>query len=709
MNTARRQTKYFGIPLSRLIATLIVALVTQAGVAHASGLLIADGGFGGVLEIEEHDVNVTINNGIAVTEVTQVFRNTENRVVEALYTFPVPKGASVANFSMWINGKEMVGEVVEKKRAREIYESYKATRRDPGLLEQVDYKSFEMRIFPIAANAKQKVKVCYYQELDVDHDWATYVYPLATTTRKAIDQKTRGKFAVSFAVKSEVPVAAIDSPSHGNKFVVAQRSDHLWEASLETRGGDLSRDVVIAYRVSRPKTGIDMIFSREPRSDGYFCLALTAGKELDKIERGMDYVFVLDVSGSMAYDNKLTLSRNSTAAFVDTLGAKDRFEIITFNTGARTLFKALRNADAEAKKQGVAFLDSREARGGTVLNPAMQAAYKYADPDRALNVVILSDGMTEQGERRTLLRLIKERPKNARVFCIGVGNEVNRPLLRQLAKDAGGLAAFVSRGDNFTRQAKAFRRKLTHPVATNVRITLDGAGVYDLEPLTPGNLFHGTPIRLFGRYRRAGDVKVTVEAEVAGRPLKNTATITFPARDDDNPEIERMWAWHRIDRLLAKGDRSGSRTDVLDEVVSLGEGYSIATQYTSFIVLENNAEYDRWRIKRRNALRVGRDRKKRARLRQELETARLKAAADIGPVAVAPKPQPRQAVRTRQAARRPNTAAPRPSRPSRRSRGSDFDFGGGAIDPAAALIALGLAAGAIAARRRKGKAGGDRA
>ena len=86
--------------------------------ASAAGLLIADGGLGGVLEIDEHTVQVTINNGIAVTEVTQVFRNTENRQVEALYLFPVPKGASVANFSMWIGGKEMIGEVVEKQRAR---------------------------------------------------------------------------------------------------------------------------------------------------------------------------------------------------------------------------------------------------------------------------------------------------------------------------------------------------------------------------------------------------------------------------------------------------------------------------------------------------------------------------------------------------------------------------------------------------------------
>src|SRR5687768_17741944 len=183
--------------IKRILALLAAAVVAIAAApeSRAAGLLIADGGFGGVLELKEQDVRVTINNGVAVTKVTQIFHNTEKRQVEALYTFPVPKGASVANFSMWINGKEMVGEVLEKKRAREIYESYKQSRRDPGLLEQTDFKTFEMRIFPIAGGADQKVQITYYQELDYDHDWATYVYPLATSTKRNADSRVNGKFA----------------------------------------------------------------------------------------------------------------------------------------------------------------------------------------------------------------------------------------------------------------------------------------------------------------------------------------------------------------------------------------------------------------------------------------------------------------------------------------------------------------------------------
>ena len=305
--------------------------IASASHVHAAGLLVADGGFGGALEIKEHDVNVVVNNGVAVTTVTQVFRNTEDRQVEALYTFPVPKGGSVANFSMWINGKEMVGEVLEKKRAREIYESYKRTKRDPGLLEQTNYRTFEMRVFPIGPRAEQKVQVVYYQELDFDNDWATYVYPLATSTRADVNARTTGRFALTLDARSAVPIAAVESPSHGKDFAIAKHTDGYCQASLETNGGDLSRDVVLAMHLSRPKTGLDMITSKQKGEDGYFLLTLTAGEELAEHNAGMDYVFILDVSGSMNDGGKLDLSRNALGRS-STAWGNDRVEVITFNS-----------------------------------------------------------------------------------------------------------------------------------------------------------------------------------------------------------------------------------------------------------------------------------------------------------------------------------------------------------------------------------------
>jgi Ca-activated chloride channel family protein len=684
-------------------AGLAAALLASAPAAPAAGLLIADGGLGGVLEIEEHAARVTVNNGIAVTEVTQVFRNTEDRAVEALYVFPVPKGASVANFSMWINGKEMVGEVVEKRRARQIYESYKPARRDPGLLEQKDFKTFEMRIFPVGPGARQRVQIAYYQELDVDHDWATYVYPLATSARREAASRTRGTFSLSLEVKSEVPIAVLESPSHGDRFVVAKHDPAYVQASLETTGGDLGRDVVLAFRLARPRTGLDLIASKAPGEDGFFCLTMTAGEELAPREAGMDYVFVLDVSGSMEQDGKLGLSRGSLDAFIRELGAEDRFELLAFNLQPVPLFRGLRTAGEETKRQGADFLAVQRARGGTSLRPAFAAAYRYAEPERPLNVVLLSDGLTGAGERAALVELIRSRPAGVRVFCIGVGNDVNRPLLQQLAEEAGGLAAFLSRGDNLGRQAKAFRRKLLRPAATGLTIDFGGADVYDVEPEKLPNLYHGAPVRLYGRYRRGGTATIRVRADVAGEPLDQTVEAALPEREGGNPEIERMWAWHRVGRLQKEADAAGAPDRAREEIVRLGEGFSIVTRHTSFLVLENDAEYKRWKIERRNALRLRRDRASQQELAARLESIRKRAEAALGPVEEAPRAPATASARPTSS---PASPAPAPARPS--SRGWDLDFGrsggggggGGAIDPVTGGLALGLAAAAVAARRR---------
>jgi Ca-activated chloride channel family protein len=677
-------------------ALLAGSLLATSNRANAAGLLIADGGFGGRLEIKEHDVKVTINNGIAVTHVTQVFHNTEKRQVEALYTFPVPKGASVANFSMWINGKEMVGEVVEKQRAREIYNSYKQVNRDPGLLEQKDYRTFEMRIFPIAAEADQKVQITYYQELEMDHDWSSYVYPLATTAATAsVDTRVNGKFAISVDIKSAIPIAAVESPSHAADFAFARPDDNYHQASLELTDGSLAQDVVVSQHLARPKTGLDIVTSAKPGEDGYFSMTLTAGEELAVRASGMDYVFVLDVSGSMSNDGKLLLSKDCIGAFINELGANDRFELMTFNVAVNQAFGIARDGDASAKQGAINWLSQARAAGGTVLQPAMTAAYRYASPDRPLNDVILSDGMTEPGERTQLLQLIGQRPAGTKVFCIGVGNDVNRPLLEQLAADSGGLASFISRGDDFARQAKTFRRKLLRPAATELEIQIAGVETYDIEPRKLPNLYHGSPVRIYGRYRQGGTAQVKVRGSVDGVAWEQNVPFELPKEDAGNPEIERMWAWKRVDEMQKTADRTGSRQAIIPELIRLGEQYSIVTEYTSFLVLENDAEFQRWKITRSNANRLARDRQTQETRVRELESLRRRAESNLGPrqpepalVLASAKPIPQSVPAAPQPA--PVTAAPVPTRatpPSSQSRDISFpSLGGGGGGPVGPLF-----------------------
>jgi Ca-activated chloride channel family protein len=706
------------------------ALPGSPSKANAGGLLIADGGLGGVLEIKQQDVSVVINNGIAVTEIKQVFLNTENRMVEALYTFPVPNGASVSNFSMIINGQEMIGEVVEKQRARQIYESYKITKRDPGLLEQVDYKTFELRVFPIQPKAEQHIKIVYYQQLDFDHNNATYVYPLATNTRGMINEKTTGRFSMSMDLKSEIPITKVFSPSHLQDFVINNHSDKYSRANLEVTGGDLSRDVVVVFDTERPRTGIDVIANKESNEDGYFFLTMTAGKELEEYGAGMDYAFVVDISGSMADQGKLRLATGVVDAFVNELGSEDRFEVMAFNNSPTLHFKELRPANDESKQSAREFLKDQRAVGGTVLSSAVTTAYKYKQEDRPLNVVLLSDGMTQQNEQAELIALIGKAPASTRVFCVGIGNEVNRPLLKQLSERAGGLAAFVSLQDDFKRQSQAFRRKLMRPVATNVRILFDGVETYDVMPGELPDLFYGAPLRMIGRYKQGGPTRVTVSGEVMGRPFEQTVEVPLPKNSDENPEIERMWAYSRVQQLMNELRENGNNADKEKEIVRLCEGYSIVSEYASFIVLENDAEYQRWSIQRRNAIRVRRDDAARSRLQSELERLREQSLAAIGPNKAESGSKTTQAANQRTdsgasqnvANSTPsdlnlpinsspdpisvdsgsrNIGIPNPSSAPSTSSGWTPGRAGGAIDPVSAAIALSLAgASAWAARRR---------
>jgi Ca-activated chloride channel family protein len=499
-------------------------------------------------------------------------------------------------------------------------------------------------------------------------------------------------------LESAIDLTDISSPSHDEQFEIARHTPSFCQASLETSGGGLDDDVVLSYRLERPRTGLDLITSRKGGQDGFFMLTLTSGPELSVREAGMDYLFLLDISGSMAHDGKLLLSKNSVGAFINQLDGEDRFEVMTFNVRPVTLFGQLTAGDGANKVRAEEFMQSQRAKGGTVLAPAMTGAYRYATPDRILNVVILSDGMTEQKERRELLELIQSRPANTRVFCIGVGNEVNRPLLGQLAEDSGGLAAFISRGDNFERQAKAFRRKLMRPVATDLSLDFKGVQVYDVEPRQLPNLFHGGPIRVYGRYKGEGLADVTLRGNIQGVALEQSVALEFPGRDDANPEIERMWALKRVAGVQKDINRKGTSQAMVDEIIRLGEGFSIVTEYTSFLVLENDAEYQRWKIERRNLDRMARDRRAQTARDEALAALRDKALAQLGPQPDRPvkpakvkapqgKPGPQVSSATPQTA--PQVAQPR------NGQSRDFSFGSGPVGPLFVGMAYWLA------RRRK--------
>ena len=117
------------------------------------------------LTVGYHKVTVDIRDQIARTTIEESFVNHTTAALEGTFFFPLPQDASIAGFGMWIGDKLVEADVVEKERAREIYETILRERRDPGLLEWSGGNIFKARVFPIPAEAEKRITITYTQVL----------------------------------------------------------------------------------------------------------------------------------------------------------------------------------------------------------------------------------------------------------------------------------------------------------------------------------------------------------------------------------------------------------------------------------------------------------------------------------------------------------------------------------------------------------------
>src|SRR5262249_28490508 len=134
-----------------------------------------------------------------------------DRDLEATYIFPVPKGASVRKFAMWVNGKKEEGELVEADKARKFYTDIVQRTLDPGLLEYMGNDLLRLRVFPVPAKGDQKIMISYTSVAQMDSGLIEYVYPLKANGKA---MSTLEKFAINIDLKSQHSITNIYSPTH---------------------------------------------------------------------------------------------------------------------------------------------------------------------------------------------------------------------------------------------------------------------------------------------------------------------------------------------------------------------------------------------------------------------------------------------------------------------------------------------------------------
>jgi len=611
------------VKISSKVRPALTAAMIFAGLSQclAAGLLKPlNGGDANSVFMKSHKVNVTINNGFARTEVDQVFGNNGSDNLRAIYTFPLPRQASLSELSLWIDGNEVIGEVLEKENAKKIHQQQIDKGNDTALAEKNDFKTFEVSVYPVRAQADTRVRLVYYQPVEIDLNVGRYVYPLAEggvddeqIAFWSVDDKVHEQFRFDLKLKSAFPVKDVRVPAYINQAVISKAQNaeagDIYDITIDSPEGDaLTRDVVVYYRLDdNTPARVEIVpYKKDAASEGTFMVVVTPAADLQPIAQGTDWCFVLDKSGSMS-GGKIATLVDGVSKVIGKMTEQDRFRIITFNQAAQDFTGGYINATAENIQSTLAKVKTITADGSTNLFAGIEMAYNKLDDDRSTAVVLVTDGVANVGktEHREFINLLKQ--YDIRLFTFVIGNSANQPLLDRLALESGGFAMNVSESDDIIGRIIQAKAKMLYQNMHDVELLFSGEKVTDLTPAKIGSLYQGQQLVMFGHYNGDGDLELEMKAKISGQEKSWKCVANLPAADTDNPELERMWALSRIDELMQQIRDEGENTALRKKIVELGTEYSLVTDYTSMLVV-SEVEMEGLGIGRKNADRVNTER-----------------------------------------------------------------------------------------------------
>lgn len=547
------------------------------------------------LQCKSQHVETTINDQVARTTVTTVLHNPHDRQVEGTFLFPLPPNASVSNFSYWIGDKEMKGEVLDRDKARKVYEDIVRTMRDPALLEYDGNGVFKASIFPIPAGGDAKTKLEFTQVLKAENGVVRYTHAV----KLGRSNPNVGQLVIDVNIRSQVPIKSVYSPTH--KIDVTRKGDNNVSAGMEIDNTDFAQDFELYYTLANKDFGVSVLTHRPEGEDGYFMLLLAPKQDWGEGEiENKDVIFALDTSGSMM-GPKIEQAKKAFEYCLGALKPHDRFGLLTFSTATRHFEDKLLEATPENIKKAREFVAKTEAAGSTTLNDALVEAVQMIGKRsaRPAMVIFLTDGLPTVGERdnaKIIANVAKVNKATAdddtgsrlgRLFLFGVGNDVNTHLLDGVAEDNGGSTNYVRPEEDIEAAVSSLYAKLSHPVLSAVKVKIAGVEAHDVYPQKLPDLFVGNQVVLAGRYDGSGGAAITLTGTAAGEPKTYTYEASFPKETAGNAFLARVWATRRIGYLLDQIRLHGETDETKAEVVKLALKFGIVTPYTSALVQED--------------------------------------------------------------------------------------------------------------------------
>ena len=606
--------------LIRFLRPLLLLLVAGTACAQApidatrtlSPYFVVAGSEPGVdaLPLKSTRVDVTVSGVIADVTVTQTYRNEGATPIEARYVFPASTRAAVYALRLRVGDRVVDAEIREKQQARRDYETAKKEGKSAALLEQQRPNVFSMAIANVMPNDEIAVDLRYTETIVSDEGTYRFVFPtvvgpryngatqedgtptesrrnehwIAQPTLRA-GQPAPHTFELNATVLAPMPIRSLASPSHaldlsgvGERKATAHLAPDRAHAVLAN-----ARDVVLEYRLAA--TAIESGVLLHPGRDENFFLLLAEPPARvatsDVVAR--EYVFILDVSGSM-HGFPLATAKSVLRELVARLRPTDTFNVIPFAGGSSMLAPQSLPATEENVAAALRFIERQTGGGGTELLPALRRALALpSDPGRARTFAIFTDGYVTI--EKEAFELVRANLGAANVFAFGIGTSVNRFLIEGLARAGKGEPFFVLRPEQAEVEALRFRRMIEQPVLTRIAVKFPPEfDAYDLDVPQVPDLFAQRPIVLMGKYR--GTPRGTIEIEgIAGGGAVKLPIDLARAASDDTQALKYLWARSRI-AALGDAQKLAHDDDTKQAITALGLKYGLLTDYTSFIAID---------------------------------------------------------------------------------------------------------------------------
>jgi Ca-activated chloride channel homolog len=553
------------------------------------------------LPLKDTRVDVAISGVIADVTVRQIYENRGQRPLHARYVFPASTRAAVYGMTMTVGDTRIVAKIKEREKAKQDFEAAKREGKSASLLEESRPNVFTMNVANVLPGDTISVEL-KYTELLVPTDgvyefmYPTVVGPRYSSTREADAKETdtfvktpyqhageapKSAFHLTGQLSTGVPIQQLVSPSHQ----IVTRGTGTGRAEFGLSDGDAkpnNRDFILRYRLTGQQISSGLLLYQGNGENFFLLMAQPPQAVQSEAVPPREYIFVLDVSGSMngyPIDTAKTLMRDLAAVLKPT----DTFNVVVFADGSQTFSPSSIPATARNLQSAFQFIGPKRGSGGTELLAAIKRALAIPHQDGvARTVVLLTDGYIDTEQH--VFDYIRDHLDETNIFAFGIGSSVNRYLIEGVAHAGQGEPFIVTGPEHADEAAASFRHYIDSPVLTGINVKFTGFDAYDVEPTKIPDLFASRPVVVFGKWRGSVGGTIELAGGTGGDPYRTTIDVAQAAPDEGHRALRHLWARTRIANLsdFGVGDPDEQR---VAHITSLGLTYGLLTRYTSFIAV----------------------------------------------------------------------------------------------------------------------------